>query len=126
MIGAGVGVLIGLEIYRWQEDGEQKATEKEATRQEAQILGAILRELMHNKNALAARREKMPQERSIPLGLRLKGELWNAFSDGGELRWVTDVILLESIAAAYHHTRSVMLEFLVFIAHLFWNNIHTF
>lgn len=72
-----------------------------------QILGAILGELKDNRTALAARRERMPQERSIPLGLRWKDALWRAFSDGGELRWIADLTLLESIAAAYHQIRSV-------------------
>jgi hypothetical protein len=107
MIGAAVGVLIGLEVYRWQQGREQKVKEKEASYQETKILVAILREFMDNRKALAARREKMPQERSILLGLRLKDELWNAFSDSGELRWITDLTLLESIAAAYHHIRAV-------------------
>lgn len=109
MIGAAVGVLIGLEVYRWQQGREQEVKEKEASHQETKILAAILRELMDNRKALAARREKMPQERSILLGSRLKDALWNAFSDGGELRWITDVTLLECIAAAYHHIRSVVL-----------------
>jgi len=109
MIGAAVGVLIGVEVYRWQQGGEQKTKEQEASYQETKILVVIHRELMDNRKALAARREKMPQERPILLGLRLKDELWNAFSNGGELRWVTDLFLLESIAAAYHHIRSVVL-----------------
>jgi hypothetical protein len=108
MIGAGVGVLIGLEVYRWQQGREHQAQEKEASDQETKILAALLRELMDNRKALAARREKMPQERSILLGFRLKDELWNAFSDGGELRWITDLTLLESISVTYHHIRSVV------------------
>jgi hypothetical protein len=108
MIGAGVGVLIGLEVDRWQQGREQMAKKEETSCQETQVLNAILRELMDNRKALAARREKMPQERSILLGLTLKDELWNALSDGGELRWITDLTLLESIAAAYHHIRSVV------------------
>jgi len=107
MIGAAVGVLIGLEVNRWQQGREQGAREQVAGQRERQILGAILGELKDNRTALAARRERMPQERSIPLGLRWKDALWRAFSDGGELRWIADLTLLESIAAAYHQIRSV-------------------
>lgn len=108
MIGAAVGVLIGLEVYRWQQGQEQNAKEEEENTHKTQILAAILRELMDNRKALAARREKPPQERSIYLGFRLKDELWKALSDGGELRWIVDLSLLESIADAYHYIKSVV------------------
>ena len=41
MIGAAVGVLIGLEVYRSQQDREQKAKDKEASDQETKILEAL-------------------------------------------------------------------------------------
>jgi len=109
MIGAAVGVLIGVEVYRWQQGGEQKANELEASYQKTKILAVLHREVLDNRKALAARRERMPQERPILLGLRLKDELWTALSSGGALRWITDFSLLESVAAAYHHIRSVRL-----------------
>jgi hypothetical protein len=109
MIGAAVGVLIGVEVYRWQQGGEQKAKELEASYHETKILAVLYRELIDNGKALAARRERMPQERPILLGLRLKDELWTALSNGGALRWITDFPLLESVAAADHHIRSVRL-----------------
>jgi hypothetical protein len=109
MIVAAVGVLIGVEVYRWQQGGEQKAKELEASYHETKILAVLYRELIDNGKALAARRERMPQERPILLGLRLKDELWTALSNGGALRWITDFPLLESVAAADHHIRSVRL-----------------
>jgi hypothetical protein len=41
MIGAAVGVLIGLEVYRWQQGREQTAKEQEASDHETKILVAI-------------------------------------------------------------------------------------
>ena len=38
----------------------------------------------------------------------LKSEYWDAFSDGGELQWIKDPILLSNIAEAYNFIRMML------------------
>jgi hypothetical protein len=37
-----------------------------------------------------------------------KDELWNAFSDGGELEWIEDLQLLDVFSFAYHYIRRLI------------------
>jgi hypothetical protein len=108
MIGAGVGVLIGLEVYRWQQSREQETAREETREKENAILNALLSELRENDKKLEVRRHKTPVERALEPRLRLKDELWRALSDAGELKRITDLAVLESAATAYHCVRAAV------------------
>jgi len=113
MIGVMVGIPIALEINRRQrkvqERTEKVVREREQLARTAKILKLVKKELTHNREALVGRQqtEDGTSQRVVSTN-RLKDELWNAFSDGGELQWITDLELLDSISAAYHHIRTVI------------------
>ena len=112
MVGVVVGIPIALALSRWQQSTEERRlrsqTEREAQTQKAKILVAIRTELNLNLELLASRREKIDtQDQRIVQLPPLKDELWNAFSDGGELQWIKDVELLNALSSAYHDVRTV-------------------
>ncbi|HRQ42639.1 MAG TPA: hypothetical protein PLD25_32400 [Chloroflexota bacterium] len=113
MIGVLVGILIALEIDRWQQEvqskREKETQEAEELRRKIKILQLVKKELEYNYKSLKARREdNEPEPKRVVLAQKLKEELWNAFSDGGELEWIQDLQLLDDIADAYYHIRNVI------------------
>ncbi len=52
--------------------------------------------------------EKQKSAPAIVTYLGLKNDLWEALSDGGELHWVDNLKLLDSITKAYYHIRRVI------------------
>jgi hypothetical protein len=113
MIGALIGILFALEINRVQQAAQEKKEcdlrEKEERDRKVKILALIKKELDYNRTALLARQpNKEEGAKRVVLVNRLKDELWNAFSDGGELQWIKDVQLLDFIATAYYHVRAII------------------
>ena len=112
------GVIVGIPIALWlsrrqqkeQEKKEQEAQEREASARKARILALLKEELEYNRDQLLAgevendRAVLVDGERQV-LVHGLKDELWNAFSDGGELQWIRDLQLIYAISSAYHHIR---------------------
>lgn len=125
MVGAIVGILIALEINRRQQEVQEKK-EQEDKRQErltrkTKILNQVKRELESNRQGLA---DRLPIEdgvarRVVPVD-RLKDELWNALSDGGELQWIDDLDLLDCIATAYYNIRLIIYLEEKYVDHLFF------
>lgn len=113
MIGAFIGILIALEINRVQqiiqEKNERTIREKEEREHKAKILRLVKREIEYNRTVLLARQpDKKGEKHRKVLVNRLKDELWNAFSDGGELQWIKDLQLLDFISMAYYHIRTII------------------
>jgi hypothetical protein len=116
MIGALIGILIALEINRVQQERQEKKESKDREKDEMEhkikILGLVKSELVYNHSALLQRQPN--NEKGIHRQVfvnRLKDELWNAFSDGGELQWLKDVQLLDILSTAYYYIRiTVFLE----------------
>jgi hypothetical protein len=116
MFGAIIGILIALEINRFQqailEARQRENQERNRLEHKVKILELIRAELEFNRAALSARQPIAVGEvqRRFQTN-RLKDELWNALSSGGELQWISDVQLLDVIAAAYHYVRlTIFLE----------------
>ena len=110
MIGVIVGIPIALELDRRQREAqerrEQKARKQEELARKAKILELLKGELGYNREALLGRQVARGQETErVVLVDRLKDELWNAFSDGGELQWIRDLDLLDAVSTAYYHVR---------------------
>ncbi len=113
MIGALVGILIALEINRIQQELVEKrdnqAREKEEAGHRSKILRLIKKELEYNYESMSQRQpqKEAGAHRAVFVN-RLKDELWNAFSDGGELQWIRDLDLLDFISDAYYHIRIII------------------
>jgi hypothetical protein len=113
MVGVAVGIPIALEINRRQqaaqENKEREVQEQEETVHKAKILKLVGKELEYNRVALLARQPNKESEAQRKVSVnRLKDELWNAFSDGGELQWVKDLELLDYVSTAYYHIRTII------------------
>jgi hypothetical protein len=115
IIGLVAGIPLGLEISRRQAAAEEaqrtNQSDEQARQHRARVLGLIGKELQFNERLIAARTEENNgvKERGVGLPM-LKHDVWEAFSDGGELQYVQDPDLLGAIAQAYFHIRN--LEFL--------------
>ena len=109
MIGAFIGFLSAFEISRQQQKKEEQTKEKEELNHKVKILTLIKNELVANLEELTNRQpsaEEGTNRKVIVPGLR--DELWNAFSDGGELQWIRDAELLDVISTAYHYIRGII------------------
>ena len=87
----------------------------EANSRKRKILQLISDELTSNLNLLLSIQERSDNPIMLrPKGQRfsdfyqLKIELWNAFSDGGELEWIDDLDLLQAMASAYENIKMVL------------------
>jgi hypothetical protein len=109
-----IGAIIGIPIALWlgrrqqkeQEERELHAELKEFTERRAKILTLIKRELDYNQECIVQSKKNRGSETEKELPIRgFKDELCRAFSDGGELEWITNLDLLDSISQAYHYIR---------------------
>ncbi|HXV81316.1 MAG TPA: hypothetical protein VEG60_15670 [Candidatus Binatia bacterium] len=111
VIGVIFGVPIALELNRRQVAAKKLRAEAEKRREESKrrkrILGLLHKEISYNKKELTKRAETTPGERLI-LMPGLKDGLWRAFSAGGELRWVRDPDLLDSVSNAYYYVKALI------------------
>jgi hypothetical protein len=100
-----VGILIGIPVALWVSNYQNKVEEKERKKK---ILRLLKHELFMNLGKLS--RWKKDENKIIiasELLIFLKTEYWNAFSDGGELQWIKDPVLLSEIAEAYNFIRMI-------------------
>lgn len=99
LLGAIFGIPIALWLSRYQEYKiERERKEK--------ILVILWEELRYNLFIL--KKWKEDKERGDVgeyLCFQLRVESWNAFSDGGELEWIKDPILLNYLAQSYFSVR---------------------
>jgi hypothetical protein len=83
----------------------------------AKILNLLKNELEYNLRTLTDRQSAEEELERIYTPQRLKDELWNAFSDGGELQWIRDLDLIDSISTSYYYIRiEIYLEEMYFEA----------
>jgi hypothetical protein len=113
IIGAIVGIPIALWLSRKQqkeqEKQEQLVREQEALTHKGKILKLIRTELEYNLDQLrASKTETNGVPKRVVFLNGLKDELWNAFSDGGELQWIKDLQSMHMISYAYHYIRRVI------------------
>lgn len=103
VLGLMFGIPIGLEVERLQ-------SQKESKNRKLKILELVKKELNFNHGLISKNWVgKDPIERGSFIGGNLKDELWNAFSDGGELEWIDNVELLDKIANAYYYIKQLSL-----------------
>jgi len=120
VLGVIVGIPIALEINRRQQLAQDKRMSKGREDEELirknKILTLVKKELEFNRDILGNRQPQKARAARFEITLNgsnvavngLKDELWNSFSDGGELQWIKDLDLLDAISTAYYQIRIVM------------------
>jgi hypothetical protein len=100
-----MGIVIGVPLAFWANEHQERITEKE---RKTKILKSLYDELEYSKIEFDNLKdtETIKLESGV-LSSLLRDEIWNAFSDGGELQWIKDIVLLSIIADAYSTIRSV-------------------
>lgn len=101
-VGAGLGVLGALWVSSYQEKKSEEERKKKILRQ-------LFNELLINLTQLSGfKKSEAKHKEALTLSALLRNESWKAFSDGGELAWIKDPVLLSNISEAYFAIRSVM------------------
>jgi hypothetical protein len=108
LAGIAIGVPVGLFVSRRQAEQEEakrlRTEADERKKRVTKIVSLLQRELRDGLTTL--KRIKSAGAVSTWTGYNpIKIELWQAFSDGGEIEWIDDPDLLDKLAAAYHHLR---------------------
>ena len=101
-IGVVLGIPIAFYIHGIQERyrGDLEITEEE--KRKRKILLALRKELEKNREMLMEYKKNLEDtSTSEILILIIRDETWRAFSDGGELKWIKDIELLEDLANVY-------------------------
>jgi hypothetical protein len=112
VVGLLVGIPVALELNRRQQASQEvradEANAKEIAVRKKRILQLLRNELDIDRQLILHRKGTgSGGQRGVSLP-GLKDEVWNAFSDGGELQWLQSPDLLDSIATAYHSIRSII------------------
>jgi len=106
LIGIAIGIPVGLFVNRRQtEQEEEKRSRIEGEQRKkhvTKIISLLQSELSEGLRGLRRIRDRSRIDTWIEFD-PIKVELWQAFSDGGELQWIDDPDLLNTLAAAYHH-----------------------
>jgi len=113
ILGVVVGIPIAIELSRRQQALENAITEARKNKEESQrrekILSLIRSELAVNRNDLKERTKNIQTggKREVHVNT-LHDEMWEAFSDGGELHYINDPELLALIAGAYYEIQTII------------------
>jgi hypothetical protein len=116
VFGIAIGVPVALWLSRRQQDAldykEMRAQEREEVLRQTKVLDLIHGELEYNKDLIQEGQidPENPQAKSRKVSSVAppKNELWNAFSDGGEIQYIRDVSLLDAISTAYYSINIVI------------------
>lgn len=101
-----LGIAIGVPLALWANNYQDKITEKE---RREKILKLLYSELNFNLLNLRAWFEdkNLIISTSGYFTAFMKDELWNAFSDGGEIQWIKDLTLLDLLSNAYFRVNCI-------------------
>ena len=95
-LGAIIGIPIALLIARIVDRREERSRKRK-------VLSLLSEELQHNGSRLS--HWQLSATKSVETGVlhaHLKDQLWRAFSDGGDLQWIRDPVILASLSHSYH------------------------
>jgi hypothetical protein len=115
LIGAGLGFFLAWWLNKIQQKeadiAEKKQLEDERQARKKRILELIYNELEANQKLLRQVSHREGIEANLDecyiVAHKLKNELWLAFSDGGELEWINNVGLVDTLAQAYFSIKTV-------------------
>jgi len=101
-----IGVALGIPTALWINRFVEKQTTKERVEK---IIRLLKDELSYNEIEFErwdGQLERVVNEIGI-ISSELRVELWQAYSDGGELEWIKDVVLVSMLADTYYSIRAV-------------------
>lgn len=108
VIGAGLGVGGAIWLNRRQEKRNILRERQEEFERKRKILQMIRMELNDNYlNIADVTSDDFGDKEMVILGAEMKDEAWRALSDGGELQWIKDPLLISNIAWTYSKIRYV-------------------
>lgn len=94
-----IGLIVGIPVAFWINRRVETTTEKEKKKK---ILELLSPEIENNRVTLGSWRDNGGTDWTLTtIGLKVRDEVWNAFSDGGELAWIRDATLLAKLADVY-------------------------
>ncbi len=100
-----LGVAIGIPVALWLRGFQERRTEKERKRN---ILEKLKKELLFNLDNIYMREDEKWDIDDINkifyYTIGIKEEVYRGLSDGGELQWIKDVDLLETISVTTQAT----------------------
>lgn len=100
-----LGVIVGIPVALWISGYQERKIERE---RKEKILISLWEELRYDRLVLNEwKQRKDTSDLGEYLCSQLRTEAWRAFSDGGELEWVKDPILLNYLAQCYFCLRKV-------------------
>lgn len=114
-----LGIVLGIPAALWINRFTERNTKKE---KKNKILASLLNELESNLHLLE---NLVNNEQNINLtddmyGPQLMDEVWDTFSDGGELQWISDIELLGYLSTTYGRIKEVKY---LYDLYLHWNTI---
>lgn len=99
LVSTIIGVALGIPVALLINKQIEAITEKEKKRR---ILNSLNIELSIIRMAISFWKDRGKQAEGMAnLGMSLHDEGWKAFSDGGELQWIRDPMLLHLMSSAY-------------------------
>ncbi|MBI5954445.1 MAG: hypothetical protein HY865_22540 [Chloroflexi bacterium] len=101
VIGIAFGIPVGLFFDRIVESKNEK-------KKRHKILENLLIEMLPNYAKLEAWKKRQNEDLNTSIyAAFLSDEVWNTFSDGGELQYINDTMLLASLAMVYADIKRV-------------------
>lgn len=104
VLGIITGVPIALWVNKRFSDLEEKKKVKEADEKNIKILKLLRQELIFNQGRLVDRKADKDALQRHPFQI----DVWEAFSDSGEIKWIKNYDLINSIASAYSIVKIVI------------------
>lgn len=101
-----IGVALGIPAALWLNRRVEKQTTKERVKK---IITLLKDELSYNEVEFARWEGNLDRVLNEigSISSLLRTELWQAYSDGGELEWIKDVVLLSMLADTYYSIRAI-------------------
>lgn len=100
-----LGIVAGIPIALLINSFLEQSSEREHKRK---ILNLLYGELEYNQHILSSWITTGAQKEDVEiLVLELKHEVWSAFSDGGEIQWIKDPILLGKLAGVFSDIKAL-------------------
>ena len=94
-----IGVALGIPVAFWISRQAEATTEHEKKKK---ILEQLSPEIEFNRTTISTWKDQGELGWTLTtVGLKLRDEIWEAFSDGGELAWIRDATLLANLADVY-------------------------
>lgn len=100
-----IGVALGIPIAFWINRRVETTNESERKEKILQVLSVELNENLRVVSEWQ-RAGKEDQEMTT-IGARMSDEVWNTLSDGGELQWIKDPVLLSGLAFTYAEIKRI-------------------